>query len=201
MWLRIKDCLFCVPCKQALKVAPKVESSSLSPCCSLQPPPLPSQIPADGLRDKRRPCYRNGSLSQPLGKRNLFAGFIFLGWFIWQGPILYIHFGISKSFFLSSKVCLKKLKKIKERLCMLLTVWCFLNQGSTFLFSDPEIIQVAEQGLSRAKSQQVGVRFSLIPKDTSLSLLFDLSGHLRCKTPQRKSTWIIHFLTELLWWD
>ena len=54
---------------------------------------------------------------------------------------------------------------------MLLPVQCFLNPELCLftLVSDPEITQVAEQGLSRAKSHQVGVRFALIPKDTSSS--------------------------------
>lgn len=62
-------------------------------------------------------------------KRNLFAGFIFLGWFIWQGPILYIILEFQNLFYLQRSLLKKKKnkEKIKERLCMLLPMRCFLN--------------------------------------------------------------------------
>lgn len=56
------------------------------------------------------------------------------------------HFGISESFFISKGLSQKAEEEIKERLCVLLPVQCFLNPELCLftLVSDPEITQVAE---------------------------------------------------------
>lgn len=141
-----KACLFCMTCKQALKVAPKVEDSSLSPRCSPKPLPFPPRSCRGAGRHVHALLQKQISESA-LEKKKSLCWFYF-SWLIYLTRTHFVHpfwnFRIFFFFFLSPKVCLKKLKKIKERACMLLPVWCFLNQGSAFLFSDPEITLVVE---------------------------------------------------------
>ena len=75
------------------------------------------------------------------------------------------HFGISKSFFFISKgLSWKAEEEIKEKLCMLLPVQCFLNAELCLftLFSDPEITQVVEQGWAELNPRASSAGRSLI---------------------------------------
>lgn len=90
VFTKSKAWLFCELCKQALRVTSKVEAS--------QPPVFGSLFPsfpdisADGLGDTCAGIATEMDLwvSSWEGEKNLLAGFIFLGWFIWQGPILHL---------------------------------------------------------------------------------------------------------------
>lgn len=70
--------------------------------------------------------------ANPWEQSKIFAGFVFLGWFIWQGPILYIIFRVSKPFS-SAKVSLRSPRR-NRREPMYVICNAFWPPSSVLLF-------------------------------------------------------------------
>lgn len=82
-------------------------------------------------------------------KRNLFAGFIFLGWFIWQGPILYIILEFQNLFYLQRSLLKKKKKQRKnKRETMYVTPHAMLSKlwALPFYFLTPRLHRQQNRG-------------------------------------------------------
>lgn len=124
----------------------RMHLSALPVLCSL----LPSRadILADGLGDTYVGIAAEMDFwVSPWKKRNLFAGFIFLGWFIWQGPILYIILEFENLFYLQRSL-LKKQRKNKREAMYATPMRCFLNSELCLftLFSDLRLHKQQNRG-------------------------------------------------------
>lgn len=149
MVTKSKAHLFVPLCRWALKAEPKMKSP-FHPSMSSMVSSFPSvTLATDDLEERFAGFPAETDLwASPWKQSKAFAGFVFLGWFIWQGPILYIIFRVSKPFSSAKVSRWGPRRNRREPMYVIADAMLSGSRALPFdLSSDPEVTQAEHQGL------------------------------------------------------